>query len=181
MSQGPQAAGVVCNHCGAALDVAPETRFATCSYCGRKLQIHRSDSAVYTEVIESIDQRTQQIASDVSAIRRHSELEALDRQWMAQREQYLVSSRHGARSEPSAAGSLIGAILAGVFGIFWIGATTAAGAPGFFPVFGVIFVLAAAAMAVNGIVRASRYRTAEAEYLQQRQALLGQNRTPDQR
>src|SRR5262245_30947289 len=120
MSEGTQASSVICNHCGAALDVPPGTRFATCSYCGRKLQIHHTGSAIYTEVLDSIEQRTQQMANDIQTLKRQNELEALDRQWAEQRAQFMVRSRSGRTSEPSAFGSVIGGVVAAVFGVIWI-------------------------------------------------------------
>jgi LSD1 subclass zinc finger protein len=171
MSEGTQASSVVCNHCGAALDVPPGTRFVTCSYCGRKLQIHHTGSAIYTEVLDSIDQRTQQMAADIQDLKRQNELEALDREWTQQREQYLVRSRHGNTSEPSAFGSVVGAIMAAVFGIFWIGGASA-GAPWFFPLFGVVFVIAAIVMGIHGVAKSARFRSARSEYQQRRDELM---------
>ncbi len=78
---------LACNNCGAPLEVAETTKFATCTHCGSCLSITRSDSAAYTEVLAQIGQHTEQMSNDLIAIRLHNELERLDRDWQTQREQ----------------------------------------------------------------------------------------------
>src|SRR4051812_38004772 len=103
---------VACNHCGAPLEVGPTTRFVTCAHCGSKLEVHRTGSSMYTEVLEAIDQRTQKMAQDLEYIKRQSEIDRLDRDWAMRRDSYMVrNSKSGRVSEPSMAGSLIGAII----------------------------------------------------------------------
>src|SRR3954464_7478038 len=103
MSDTTQVINVACNKCGASLPVTAGTRFVTCAYCGSQLEIPRSGSAVYTEVLQSIDQRTQRIEQDVEQIKRQNELEQLDRDWMMRREQFMVTNKNGVRSLPGAA------------------------------------------------------------------------------
>src|SRR5579862_4164784 len=100
MSDLTQATTVACNHCGASLPIADNTRFVTCGYCGSQLEIHRSGSSIYTEVLQSIDQRTQRIEQDVEQIKKQNALEQLDRDWMIQREQYMVTSKNGRQDLP---------------------------------------------------------------------------------
>ena len=85
---------VACNHCGAPLEISPTTNFVTCSYCGYKLQVHRSASSVYTEVLQSIDQRTARIEEDLDQIKRQNEIERLDREWSMRRGEMLVQDNH---------------------------------------------------------------------------------------
>ncbi len=54
---------LTCNHCGAPLEVPAKTRFLTCNYCSSRLEVHRSGSAVHTEVLEAIEERTKKIAA----------------------------------------------------------------------------------------------------------------------
>jgi hypothetical protein len=154
-------------------------RFVTCAYCGAKLQIHRSSSAIYTEVLEAIDQRTQQMAADLDVIKRQNELEALDRQWMMQREQYMVRDKQGNASVPTAAGSMIGELIAAGFGIFWTITAASNGAPGFFVLFGLAFVVAAIVGGVIGSTKSGKYRSAERAYHHRREALLRDREPPD--
>jgi hypothetical protein len=76
---------VTYNKCGGALDIPAAARFVTCTYCGSRLEVHRSGGAAYTEVLDAIEQRTERIAEDVGHIRFQNELEQLDREWMMRR------------------------------------------------------------------------------------------------
>jgi len=44
---------VDCNACGTALSVEETTHFATCGKCAARLEIKRSESAVFTEVLDT--------------------------------------------------------------------------------------------------------------------------------
>lgn len=170
-----QVVSVTCNQCGAPLQVPESTRFLTCAHCGSRLEVQRSSGAVYTQVLESIGQATQQIAADVDAIRRQNEVERLDREWMMRRNDLMVTGKGGRVSKPSAAGAAIGAIIALVFGIFWIGLAVSKGAPAFFPLFGLIFIAAALVGGIKSIIRAGQYDDEERSYRQRRDGLLRQD------
>jgi hypothetical protein len=170
---GVSAIAVTCNKCGAALDVPAGARFVTCTYCGSRLEVHRSGGAAYTEVLESIEQHTERIAEDVGQIRMQNEVERLDREWMMRREQLMVTGKNGTRHVPGRFGALIGAAVAGVFGVFWTVTATAAGAPGFFRLFGVFFVLFAIAGGIYAFTKAGEYEQTEREYHRRRAELLG--------
>lgn len=71
---------LACNNCGAPLEVAETTKFATCTHCGSRLSITHTGSAAYTEVLAQIGQHTEQMSDDLAAIRLHNELERLDRE-----------------------------------------------------------------------------------------------------
>jgi LSD1 subclass zinc finger protein len=169
---GVKTVAVSCNKCGAALDLPRGARFVTCTYCGSRLEVHRSGGAAYTEILESIDQRTEQIADNVEAIRWQNELERLDREWMIRRDSLMVTDKHGGRHVPGGGGALIGSIIAGVFGVIWTVAATSGGAPGFFTLFGIVFVVAAIGGGVYSVAKAGQYQEAEAAYNRQRGELL---------
>ncbi len=76
---------LACNNCGAPLEVAETTKFATCTHCGSRLSISRSGSAAYTEVLAQIGQHTEQMSDDLTAIRLHNDLERLDRDWQVKK------------------------------------------------------------------------------------------------
>ncbi len=111
---------VTCNHCGAPLEVPKKAKFVTCSFCSSRLAVHHSGNAVYTEVLESIEQKTAEIAEDVETIKHQNDLERLDREWMMGKQQFMVRGKHGEYRVPSTAGSVIGMVLAGGFGLFWM-------------------------------------------------------------
>lgn len=178
---------VSCNHCGAPLEVPAKTRFLTCSYCSARLEVHRSDSAVYTEVLEAIDQRTQKIADDVAYLKLQSDLEQLDRQWVGQRAEHVVRDKHGRESIPTTGGIVVGAGVAAAFGIFWtiMAATITHGSPFpvvgvVFPLFGVVFVIVAIVMGISGFQKAESYQRERSRFEAQRQKVLREMRAMEE-
>jgi DNA-directed RNA polymerase subunit RPC12/RpoP len=165
-----------CSHCGAPLEVPPGVRYATCAHCGSRLAIHRTGTAAYTEVLEEIRDRTARMAEDLGHIRLQNELERLDREWEARRAPLMTHGKDGSVNPPSAAGGLLGGLLAGGFGIFWLVMAFSMGAPPFFLLFGVAFIGLALAGGIYTASRAQEYSAAEQEYRRQRVELLGQMR-----
>jgi len=165
---------ITCNHCGAPLEVSAGARFATCAHCGSRLAIHRTPSAAYTEVMEQIGQHTERMAESLDTIRLQNELERLDREWQMERETLLVRSKNGSTSEPSAAGGMIGAGIAAVFGVFWTIGAASMGAPAFMVLFGMIFVALAIFGGVSAVTGAQKYSDTEEAYRRKRDEILRQ-------
>lgn len=163
---------VNCNHCGAPLQVAEAARFVTCGYCETQLSVEHSGSAVYTQVLEEIRQTTEKLEQDVASLKRSSVVEQLDREWMIEREKYMVSTQNGGREIPSAGGSIVGGVVAVVFGIFWTIMVSSMGAPGFFPLFGLLFIGAGIFSMFAHVGKAGDYRAAEARYQRRRRELM---------
>lgn len=165
---------LACNHCGAAIDVEASTRFVTCTYCGSRLEVHRTGNAAYTSVLEAIDQRTQQIAEDVEIIKIQNQLEHLDRQWQMQRDSLLVRNKDGSTSEPSALGTAMGIVMglfAMGFAIFWMVMASSMGAPFPFPCFGLIFLIVIPITIYNQIQKSNRFEQMRSSYEVERQRL----------
>ena len=165
------ATSVTCNHCGGPLDVPPGTRFVTCAHCGSRLEIHRTGNALYTEVLDAIDQRTREIADDVDVIRRQNEIERLDREWQMRREELLVHGKRGSTSAPSAVGGFFAIILALGFGIFWMSIALRQGG-GPFALFGLLFIGVGVASGISMIVKAGKYTESQREYESRRAQLM---------
>lgn len=161
-----------CNECGAPLEVPAETKFVTCGYCSARLSVQRTGSAVYTEVLEKIGQQTDRLVQEVETLKLQNELARIDREWSDRREGLMARDKRGNRHVPSVVGSVIVAIIMAVFGIFWTTSAAAAGAPGVFPLFGLIFVLLAIGIGIGGCVKAVNYSEAESEYQRERSGLL---------
>jgi F0F1-type ATP synthase assembly protein I len=111
---------LACGHCGAPLEVPDGTRFVTCGYCSSKLEVHRSGGAIYTEVLESLQKRTEEIAGDVEILKLQNELERIDREWQSTRESCMIRGKDGGLSEPSPVAGTIAGVIAIGFGIGWI-------------------------------------------------------------
>jgi LSD1 subclass zinc finger protein len=167
-----QLISVRCNHCGGPLEVARGARFVTCAHCGSQLEVKQTGSAVYTEVLDQINDRTERIERDVAEIKRQNAIEALDREWDARRQSLLTRSKDGSMSEPSAVGGMIGGVIAVVVGIAWMVGTASAGAPAFFPLFGLLFIGVGIVAAIGQVSRASEFTDAETDYRRRRDELM---------
>jgi DNA-directed RNA polymerase subunit RPC12/RpoP len=161
-----------CNECGAPLEVPAEAKYVTCGYCSARLAVQRTSNAVYTEVLEKIGEQTEKLAQDVEILKLQNELERLDREWSDQREQYMVRDKHGNKNTPSAAASLIGALVAAGAGVFWMVLTASSGAPGFFPLFGFVFIVVAIIIGATGAAKASAYKESLEKYERRRMELI---------
>lgn len=170
---------LTCDHCGAPLEVPRKAEHVTCAYCETRLKVQQGGGAFFTEKIDSIDDRTRQIAEDVSAIRANQEMAELDREWADERLRYQVRGKDSELSVPTQAGAIIGMVAVVAFGIFWIGMATRMGAPAFFPIFGVIFILVALGGGVSVMTKAKQYGQRQHEYMQHRQQLQQRLRDRD--
>ena len=70
-----------CANCGATLEVGPTARFVTCRHCHSSLEIKRSESAEWTELLLDVAKQTVQLHDDLDAMRAEQELDRLDRDW----------------------------------------------------------------------------------------------------
>lgn len=115
---------------------------------------------------------------DRDAIHFEHELARLDREWMMERETYMVTGRYGTRSLPSQGGSMVAAALIGSFGLFWTISAASMGAPGVVPLFGVLFILFGVVTSVHSFLKAGAYKQAEQEYQRRRAQVLAQHPSP---
>lgn len=172
---------VSCNHCGAPLEVPLGANYVTCAHCGSRLAVKRTGSAVYTELLEKLDQKTDVMTRQLAEIAYRSELERLDREWEATRQSFLTTDKHGRTHEPHELGARIGGGIAVVFGLFWtlLASGMVAGAPGdgpfglvaCFPIFGLLIVGFGVWMFVKGPAQARRFEAAKRSYQQRRAAV----------
>ena len=167
-----------CNECGAPLEVPESAKFVTCGFCSSRLAVQHTSNAVYTEALEKIGKQTEQLAQDVETIKLQNQLERLDREWTQECEQYMVHDKSG-KHLPNATGSAIGAVVMVVFGIFWMGLAVSIGAPCFFPLFGIFFIVAAICIGISGMNKAGGYEQAHKRYQRRRHELLGRIQSRD--
>jgi LSD1 subclass zinc finger protein len=106
-----------CNRCGAPLEVPEKAKFVTCTFCQTQLAVQRSGGAAYTEALEKLDERTEQIADDVEILKLQAELDRLDREWTSGRERYMRADNNGVMSVPTRAGALAVMLISTVGGI----------------------------------------------------------------
>ena len=162
---------ISCNECGAALESPMKAKFITCSYCSSRLKVVHSGGASYSEVLESMNQRTEQIADDVEKLRLEGELERVDREWMMQKEGFKVHDKNGRSSIPTETGTVIITVFIVIFGIFWMGLTASMAAPGFFPLFGLVFIAIGIFNGKSSLTKAKKYKSGRAQYRRKRREI----------
>jgi hypothetical protein len=163
---------VCCQGCGADLDIDETIRFVTCNYCHARLEIVHDSTITHTRQLDKIEKTTDQLVNKVRVLELQNDLERLDREWDSRRDSLLVRNKHGVASEPSSAGSVFGGAIAVVFGIFWISMASSQGAPGFFLLFGLVFIGFAIVNMVSGTAKAGAFRNQRSDYEYQRRKLI---------
>ena len=124
---------LACGHCGAPLQVPEGTRYVTCGYCSSKLEVHHSGGAIYTEVLEALQKRTEEIANDVEILKLQNELERIDREWQTDRESCMIRGKDGSLSEPSpVVGTVVFTVLIGIAIVWMIAAASQSSPTAFF-------------------------------------------------
>ena len=168
---------LLCNSCGAPLQVPASAKYVKCNHCQTQLQVHRDAGVTFTESIEELNETTRSLTDQVAKLTAQQKLSDLDRQWELEREQYMVSGQNGVKRLPSEGGSAIGGIVIVGFGIFWtIGAAGMASSspfrgPGFLPLFGIIFIGFGIFASIHGYQKAGDYREAHKKYKREREKL----------
>ena len=77
---------VLCQRCGAPLDVADESvRFVTCAHCSTPLEIVRDATQSHSKILEQIQAFTAEHSRRLEVIELQNELERLDREWTERR------------------------------------------------------------------------------------------------
>lgn len=173
---------IACNSCGAPLEVATTTQFATCRHCGTQLSIERTDTATFTAVLEKLTTKTDELSEKINTLSEHNELAALDREWNLERQKYMITGKHGRVSIPSEVGAVGGGIFVTLFGCFWtvMAFSITPSAPSFgpfaiakfvFPLFGIVFVIAGIFSSLVAHQKARSYKRGELRYQSRRSAL----------
>jgi len=117
----------------------------------------------------------QHLSNQLAEFRHENELARLDREWEIERQQYLIADRYGLRHVPTAGMGIGAAVVGGVFGAIWLvmAVSITSGAPDFgpfaiarlvFPLFGVLFILAAVGWGIYCHSRAQKYDAAFRAY-----------------
>ena len=108
---------------------------------------------------------------EMAYLRVQNEINQLDRDWDRERESYMVRGRYGSRSIPGEGTSILGGIFIVGFGLFWTISVASMGAPSFFPIFGVLFILVGAVTSFTSFSTAGQYKEAERRYRERREQL----------
>jgi hypothetical protein len=164
-----------CNQCGGPLS-APETaNFVTCNHCSTQLAIRRTESATFTEQLGEIQSNQKQMMERLAQIERQNRLAQIDRDWERDRQKYMTTMKSGKQVEPNEVGAVVMGVIAAGIGLFWtiqafsINSRMPSGmGSGFFPFFGVLFILFGIGAAIYGISQAKDYKAARRRYMRRR-------------
>ena len=142
MSVNSQILSASCNKCGAGLELPPGLRYATCQFCGSRLEVRFAGGEVFTEVLDASNDGDRQIAHDLQLIKLQNELNRLDQEWALERERFRNHNGRGPvwPSEPNGCKSGAIGLFVVAFGLLWIIGAASAGAPVPFVLFGVAVV-----------------------------------------
>jgi hypothetical protein len=132
----------------------------------------RAKDAVLARAEESSPDERSAVQRQLDQMQRQQALLRLDQDWDRERASYLMRGKHGQFYPPSKFLSVAVGIFVAIFGIIWTMGTLSLGAPGFFPFFGVFFVLLAIGVSIYNYKRAEAYEQAEARYRQRRAEML---------
>ena len=172
---------LMCNHCGAPLEVSAKARFVTCGFCEAKLAVEHTGSSYSTAVLDDIKETTRQIAQDVADLKSNTAIQHLDAEWARTRAHHLVTRNNGSHALPTKGGAIAIGTIGVVFGLFWmtvaggiVSSASRMGAPraiGLFPLFGLVFIAAAVFVAFSIFKKAEAYRRDLTEFQARRRDL----------
>lgn len=174
---------LICNSCGAPLDVPTSANFVSCNHCGTQLSINRSEDVTFTEQLARIEETTEALTDQLRELNNHQRLEALERDWQSRRMGFMLTGKNGRSYTPSKKMALGSGLGMAAFGILWtiMAIAITSSAPNFgpfavakviFPLFGLGFIGMAIFGGVKGYRMTEKLEHAEREYQQERQSLL---------
>ena len=107
---------LTCSNCGAPISIPRGVDFLTCSHCQSQLIVKETDGAIFTSVLQEIDERTGRVEDELQFLRLRDELREHERFWEKSRERHMIKGQHGHLRVPSKLESVVVAVIAvGVF------------------------------------------------------------------
>ncbi len=116
---------VVCNRCGAPLQLPTNASYVTCQHCETRLAVRRNASLAWTEAIEQIGRCTEQLsdtseqlANQVAQLHDHNAMARIDRDWHRRRDSLMLVDKRGRCSVPNEMASLFAGAFAVAMGVY---------------------------------------------------------------
>ncbi|QDU73441.1 hypothetical protein Pan97_04120 [Bremerella volcania] len=164
-----------CRNCGAPLQVPDDLKHVTCMHCGTQLAVVHEGGAAYTEKLDALAERTEQIEDKLDVLHREQKLAALDRQWDKEQEGFKIRRKDGSSHLPSKTGSIVGGVIGVGVGLFvmtiGIGTAGGRGPGGFFVLIGFLFMFVGVGTSLWQLHRAAAYEKAKRRYEHRRQQI----------
>lgn len=129
---------VACGSCGASLALPDGAKFVTCRHCGSSLRVQSNHDVVFTEVMETLRQHSDQLSKNTEMLRVQNELKLLDQEWEHEVSRLMIRDSKGNQQIPSRMGSVVGGAILIAFGVLWTLFATAAFPP--MGLFGLLFL-----------------------------------------
>lgn len=161
---------VCCQGCGADLQIDESIRYVTCNYCNTRLEIVHDETVTHTRLLDKIERTTDRMANNLKVIELQNDLERLDREWESRRLSFMVRTKDGHLSEPSAVGSIVFGVVLTAFGIVWMSIT--ANSSGIFSILGLVFIGFAFVGMVKGANKAAAFKARRSQYHGRRRHLV---------
>lgn len=177
---------LVCNHCGAPLQVPADVRFVTCSHCNTSLAVEHEGDVHFTRQLEQLADATDRIDSKLASVENQLKRQTLDLQWESDQKKLMVRRKDGDLQIPKRLDSTAGllgmvlgmAVLFG-FGIFAASIGNGSGPGGVFVIFLVVAGIAMFFGAMSEHQKAVRYESAKRRYQNARAKLSDDDRPFD--
>ncbi len=109
-----------CDQCGAPLEVPETISFVKCGHCDTRLAIRRTDSATFTERLDSLESGQRDLKDQVKRLEIQNRLQLENRLWDKRQKSFMMRDKHGREYLPSVEMSylfLIVGVVAGLFGM----------------------------------------------------------------
>ncbi|MDP6442548.1 MAG: hypothetical protein QGG36_29880 [Pirellulaceae bacterium] len=163
-----------CNECGAPIEIPHKVKFLTCAFCNAKLQVHHTETAVYSEVLERLEDKTEQIADELARLKVSTDVERLDSRWRDDRHRHMMRDKRGNYHVPSRPLAVVMTIV-----ICGIALVMLFNAPGQMAMFGIVFVAIAIGNCIRVFLKAEDFDRAKRRYRRDRRSLIRKLREID--
>ncbi|MFK7774703.1 MAG: hypothetical protein AB8F94_21370 [Saprospiraceae bacterium] len=171
-----------CNNCGANLEINPNIKFFTCTFCNSSLTVKKSGNVMFTEVLEDIKKNTESLIDNSEQMLVEKKIARLDREWTLESQKYLLKGNKGENYHPESVNGfteVAGGIFAVIFGIFWMIWTSTitgelTGIFSLFPLFGIVIIGFAIFHMMSNLNTKDSYKSAKSRYLNERNRLLSE-------
>ena len=85
-------------------------------------EFERAKAALFAQLPSNEQPTAEEVGkleSELAELRAEKELERIDREWEAEREQFMITSKHGTKHIPTVGQGIGAAVTVGVFGVIW--------------------------------------------------------------
>lgn len=161
-----------CNSCGAPLQVPQSANFVTCHHCQTQLAIRRTPSASYTEQLEGLSRKTDELSAQIRHLAWQNELATIDREWEQEQQRHMINGKHGKRLPNPGVATITGGALAVLGGLLFLGGLVN-GAPQL--LIGIVMAVVGVGAAFYEHNKSRDYRAARARHLRRRASVTPEN------